>query len=129
MEASMKGGSWIALITLGCFMTLASFAYGTTAPRPHSVRQPITAETDMEPVVESNAVHGHLERGVAVKLWKRAPTVMQDAAALTRALYIHDQKAEQIAFNDSLTDEQKQTALWGHFTRKGSMALESTNRP
>ena len=65
----MTAGAWVALLTLGCFSVLASYAYGTTAPRFHTVPAPLTAEMDMAPLADASGGYGTADRAAAVKLW------------------------------------------------------------
>ena len=68
----------LALITLGFFCILASYAYGITAPRTHTVRQAVTAEADMEPLAVTVRV-------ASVKLWKRSAAGKDSALARKQA--------------------------------------------
>jgi len=71
-------GKLLALITLGLFCVLASYSYGITVPRTHTVRQAVPAEVDMEP-------HAASARVASVKLWKRSAAGKDSALARKQA--------------------------------------------
>lgn len=80
---------YVALVALGCFCVLASYAYGTTAPHMHTVPQAITAEVDMDPQARTHGGYGKAERSAAVKLWRRVERDLDDrrAAETLAAVY------------------------------------------